>query len=275
MKKTINVKGKEIKIFSQKEDEYISLTDIARYKNPKRTDYLISNWIRNRETIEYLGLWEKLNNPQFNPIEFNGFRIKSGLNSFILSSKQWIKKTGAIGIISKSGRYGGTFAHKDIAFEFATWISIKFKLYLIKEYQRLKIEENEKLKLGWNVKRELVKINYAIHTNAIKENLIPPEISSKEAKIVYASEADILNKALFGKTAKEWSKQNQIHKGNIRDYANITQLVILANLESLNSEFIKQKISQSNRLIKLNQIAIYQTKILINTYQIKKLENKG
>jgi hypothetical protein len=268
MKKEINVKGKKIVIFSQKDKDYISLTDIARYKNPDRTDYLISNWIRNRNTIEFLGIWEEINNPNFNPIEFDGFRKQSGLNSFILTTKQWIDKTNALGIISKSGRYGGTFAHKDIALEFASWISVEFKLYLIKEFERLKLEENKKL--GW----ELVKINYKIHTDAIKENLIPPEISLKDAKIIYASEADVLNMALFGITAKEWKENNPNKEGNMRDYANIIQLVVLANLESLNSEFIKQELSQEERLLKLNKVAISQMKSLIDNKRVKRLEKK-
>lgn len=268
----IEAKGRKINIIFLNNQEFISLTDIAKYKNIERTDYLISNWLRTKQTIKFLGLWEKINNPNFNSIEFDGFRNEAGSNSFILTPHKWINKTNAIGIISKSGRYGGTFAHKDIAFEFATWISVEFKLYLIKEFQRLKIKENKKEKLEWDVRRELAKINYKIHTDAIKENLIPKKITKEEANIIYASEADILNKALFGITAKEWKKLNPKKKGNIRDYSKIIQLVVLSNLENLNSEFIKQKIIQKERLIKLNEIAITQMKSLIKNKNIKKLE---
>ena len=257
----INVQGTEISYYQHKEEDYISLTDIAKYKD-SRTDYLISNWLRNRMTIEFLGLWEKINNPEFNSIEFDGFRKKSGLNSFILSPKKWIEKTNSIGLISKSGRYGGTYAHKDIAFEFATWISVEFKLYLIKEFQRLKTNEISVNNIEWNVKRELAKINYTIHTDAIKENLIPKELSEKEINQIYATEADVLNMALFGTTAKEWRIRHKDKKGNMRDYANVTQLVVLSNLENLNSEFIKQELSQEKRLEKLNLIAISQMKLL-------------
>jgi len=268
----IEAKGRKINIIFLNNQEFISLTDIAKYKNIERTDYLISNWLRTKQTIKFLGLWEKINNPNFNSIEFDGFRNEAGSNSFILTPHKWINKTNAIGIISKSGRYGGTFANKDIAFEFATWISVEFKLYLIKEFQRLKIKENKKEKLEWDVRRELAKINYKIHTDAIKENLIPKKITKEEANIIYASEADILNKALFGITAKEWKKLNPKKKGNIRDYSKIIQLVVLSNLENLNSEFIKQKIIQKERLIKLNEIAITQMKSLIKNKNIKKLE---
>jgi hypothetical protein len=273
VKKRINIKGTEIVIFSEKNTDYISLTDIARYKDSERSDYILQNWLRTRSAIEFLGLWERINNPNFNSIEFDGFRIQSGLNSFSLTPKKWIEKTGAIGIISKTGRYGGgTFAHKDIAFEFASWISAEFKLYLIKEFQRLKIEENERLALGWDVKRTLARINYKIHTDAVKENLLPPEISKKQANIIYANEADVLNVALFGITAKRWREINSNKKGNLRDYAEIEQLVVLSNLESLNAEFIRQKISQSERLIRLNKIAIIQMKSLIGNSGVKKLK---
>ncbi|HAQ62664.1 TPA: DNA-binding protein, partial [Candidatus Delongbacteria bacterium] len=218
-------------------EDFISLTDIARYKDPDRTDYIIQNWLRNRTTIEFLGIWEKLNNPDFKPIEFDGFRNQAGLNSFVLTSKQWVEKTGAIGIASKSGRYGGTYAHKDIAFEFATWISVEFKLYLIKEFQRLKEDENTILKLEWNLQRIISKINYRIHTDAVKEKLIPPELSKEQINYVYASEADLLNAALFGMTAHEWRKKNPDREGNIRDHAELIQLVVLSNLESINSVF--------------------------------------
>lgn len=200
----INVLNNEIAVYSQNDEDYICITDIARYKNSDRTDDLIRNWLRNRNTIEFLGIWEQLNNPNFNPVEFDGFRKLAGLNSFTLTPSQWIEKTNAVGIISKPGRYGGTYAHKDIAFEFASWISVEFKLYLIKEFQRLKDEEFKQL--GWDIRRNLTKINYRIHTDAIKENLIPPELTKAQANLVYASEADVLNMALFGMTAKEWRK---------------------------------------------------------------------
>jgi hypothetical protein len=261
MKAQIKVLGNEITIGFNEKKDYISLTDIAKFKD-LRTDYIIQNWLRKRGTIEFLGLWEKINNTLFNPIEFEGFRDQAGLNSFILTPKQWIEKTNAKGLISSSGRYGGTFAHKDIAFEFAAWISTEFRLYLIKEFQRLKEEENEKHSLDWDIKRNLAKINYRIHTDAIKNNLIPEEISKSEEKLIYASEADILNLALFGKTAKEWQEQNSELKGNIRDYAEVSQLVCLSNLENLNALFIKEGLEKSKRLEKLNKIAIEQMTIL-------------
>jgi hypothetical protein len=270
--KTINVKGTEVVILFQENNEYISLTDIARYKDSSRTDYIIQNWLRNRNTIELLGFWEILYNPNFNPIEFDGFRKQAGLNSFTLTAKQWIEHTNAIGIISKAGRYGGTYAHKDIAFEFASWISIEFKLYIIKEFQRLKEDENNRLKLEWNLQRTLAKINYHIHTDAIKENLIPPLISKHKAKLTYASEADLLNVALFGITASEWRESNPAAEGNIRDFATIEQLVVLSNLESINAVLIRQGLTQSNRLYQLNQIAITQMKSLVNAKSLKKLK---
>ena len=273
--KTINVKGKEIVIFSQKEEDYISLTDIARYKNPDEPKDAIKNWMRNRSTIEFLGLWEKLNNPDFKGVEFDSFWQQAGSNHFTLSPQKWINTTQSIGIISRSGKLGGTYAHKDIAFEFASWISSEFKLYLIREFQRLKIEENERKKLGWSLKRDLAKINYKIHTDAVKENLIPPEITKQEEKIIYASEADVLNKAIFGMTAKEWRDLNPNNEGNIRDYANVSQLVVLSNLENFNSEFIKENIRQGERLVKLNKIAISQMKSLINNKKVKQLEDKS
>ena len=266
----INVLNNEVRLYSVKEEDYISLTDIARYKDSKRTDYIIQNWLRNRNTIEFLGIWEHLNNPDFNPIEFDGIKKQAGLNSFILTAKRWTGLTGAIGIISKAGRYGGTYAHKDIAFEFASWISVEFKLYLIKEFQRLK--EYEQKQLGWDIRRNLVKINYRIHTDAIKSNLIPSELSKKQINLVYASEADILNMALFGKTAKQWREENPEQKGNIRDYANISQLVCLSNLENLNAHFIQQGLSQSERLQVLNDTAIQQMKLLTDDNARKYLE---
>jgi len=272
MKKKINIWDKEINFYKQKDEDYISLTDIARYKDKERTDYIISNWLRNRNTIEFLGIWEHLNNPNFNPIEFDGFRKKAGLNSFVLTAKRWIEKTKAIGLISKPGRYGGTYAHKDIAFEFASWISVEFKLYLIKEFQRLK--EYERKQLGWDIKRNLAKINYRIHTDAIKENLIPKKITKEQSNKIYANEADVLNVALFGMTAKEWRENNKDKKGNIRDYSNVSQLVCLSNLENLNALFIDEGIAQNQRLIKLNKIAIKQMKLLTENQSIKKLELK-
>ena len=275
MKKTINVKGKEIVIFSQNAEEYISLTDIARYKNPNEPKDVVKNWLRSKSTIEFLGMWEEINNPDFKGVEFDSFLRQAGSNAFVLSPQKWIEKTDAAGLISRSGKGGGTFAHKDIAFEFASWVSAEFKLYLIKEFQRLKVEENERLRLGWDVKRELVKINYKIHTDAIKENLIPPEISDRDAKMIYASEADVLNVALFGMTANEWKERNKDKEGNMRDYANVIQLVVLANLEALNSEFIKEELSQEERLIRLNKIAISQMKSLVETKRVKQIGDKG
>jgi len=271
MKKIIT-QGLKIYTFRQNENDFISLTDIARYKDKERTDYIIQNWMRTMDTVGFLGIWEKINNPNFKPIEFEGFKNKAGSNSFSLTPKRWIETVNAIGMINKSGRYGGgTFAHKDIAFEFATWISPEFKLYLIKEFQRLKIEENERLILGWDAKRMLTKINYRIHTDAIKKHIIPIQVSSAQANTIYANEADVLNMALFGMTAKEWRDKNPKLAGNIRDYSDVTQLVCLANLESLNAEFIRQELPQSQRLIKLNGIAIIQMRSLLDNSSIKKL----
>ena len=266
----LTVLNKDISFYKQQEEDYICLTDIARYKNADRTDDLIRNWLRNRNTIEFLGIWEHLNNPDFKPVEFDGFKKQAGLNSFTLTPSQWIEKTNAIGIISKAGRYGGTYAHKDIAFEFASWISVEFKLYLIKEFQRLK--EQEQKQLGWDIKRNLAKINYRIHTDAIKENLIPPELTKNQINIIYASEADVLNMALFGMTAKDWRDKSNDKKGNVRDYANAAQLVCLSNLENLNALFINEGLSQNARLTKLNQIAIGQMRLLTEDAQVKKLE---
>ncbi len=270
--KTINVKGTEVAIISNKDKDYISLTDIARRKDAARTDYIIQNWLRNRNTIELHGFWEMLYNPDFKPIEFDGFKKQAGLNSFTLTAKQWTERTNAVGIISKSGRYGGPFAHKDIAFEFASWISIEFKLYIIKEFQRLKEEENSKLKLEWNLQRTLAKVNYHIHTDAIKEKLIPPAVSRQQSSFTYASEADLLNVAQFGMTAREWRGANPDLEGNIRDHAVIEQLVVLSNLESINAVLIYQGLSQSDRLSQLNQIAITQMKSLVNAREMKKLK---
>ncbi|AGB02929.1 KilA-N domain-containing protein [Methanoregula formicica] len=257
---TITVLDRDVAVISRNNEDYICITDIARYKNPDAMDDLIRSWIRNRNTIEFLGIWEQLNNPDFNPVEFDGFRKLAGLNSFTLTPRQWIEKTRARGIVSKSGRYGGTFAHKDIAFEFASWISVEFKLYLIKEFQRLK--EDERKQLGWDIRRNLAKINYRIHTDAVRENLIPPELTKPQINAIYASEADVLNMALFGMSAKEWRENNPKKNGNIRDYADISQLVCLSNLENLNAHFIGDNLPQPDRLEKLNRIAIHQMTLL-------------
>ena len=251
------------------EEDYICLTDIARYKNKDATDDLIRNWLRNRNTIEFLGVWEQINNPAFNPVEFDGIKKLAGLNSFTLTPKQWIQRTAAVGVISKAGRYGGTYAHKDIAFEFASWISVEFKLYLIKEFQRLKEEEHKTL--GWDIRRNLAKLNYHIHTDAVREHLIPPELSPAQTALIYASEADVLNMALFGKTAAQWRGENPGKKGNIRDQAGSAQLVCLSNLENLNALFIAEGHVQSERLRRLNQIAIQQMRILSGDRRLPKL----
>ncbi|HSV73112.1 MAG TPA: KilA-N domain-containing protein [Chthonomonadales bacterium] len=266
----IDVKGTSVTVISGGADDYISLTDIARYKDSERTDYIIQNWIRNRNTIEFLGIWEHLNNPGFNPIEFDGIRNQAGLNSFVLTSKRWIEATGAIGITAKAGRYGGTYAHKDIAFEFASWVSVEFKLYLIKEFQRLK--ETEREQLGWDIRRNLARINYRIHTDAIKANLIPPQLTPHQINLIYASEADLLNMALFGKTAQQWRTDKPGNKGNLRDEANASQLVCLANLETLNAHFIHQGLPQSERLQLLNQTAIQQMKLLLADSGVRRME---
>ena len=257
----IIVKDTSVTVISVNEKDYISLTDIAKYKSDDPAS-VIGNWMRNRNTIEYLGIWESLYNPNFKLLEFDEFRKEAGLNAFTLSPQKWIQTTAAIGLISKSGRYGGTYAHKDIAFKFASWISVEFELYIIKEFQRLK--EDEQKQLGWNAKRELSKINYRIHTDAIKHNLIPAEISEKQASMIYANEADVLNVAMFGMTAKMWREQHPDLKGNIRDYATINELICLSNMENLNAIFIEQGIPQRERLIKLNKIAIRQMEILEN-----------
>ncbi len=266
----IDVKGTSITIISGGKEDYISLTDIARYKDNDHTDDLVRNWLRNRNTLEYLGIWEQLNNPNFNPVEFDGIKTRAGLNSFTLTPKRWIEATGAIGITSKAGRYGGTYAHKDIAFEFASWVSVEFKLYLIKEFQRLK--EGESQQLGWDIRRNLTKINYRIHTEAIKAHLVPPRLTPQQITHIYASEADLLNMALFGKTAKQWRDENSHSKGNIRDGANASQLVCLANLETLNAHLIQQGLAQSERLNLLNQTAIHQLNLLLADAGVRQLE---
>lgn len=267
---SISIHGIEISLVKNQAEDYISLTDMARFKDMERTNYIIQNWMRTRYTIEFVGLWEKLHNPNFKSIEFDAFRNEAGSNSFILTPQRWIEATNAIGIVSKSGRYGGTYAHKDIAFEFGSWLSADFKLYLIKEYQRLK-EDEQKL-IGWNAKRELAKINYHIHTDAIKQNLIPSEITAKQKAILYASEADVLNVALFGVTAKEWRESNPTLKGNIRDYAQINQLICLSNMENINSVLINENVPQSERLVKLNHIAIQQMRVLAEVENRKLLK---
>ena len=263
----IHVLDREVVVCVQNEEDFICITDIARYKNPDSTDDLIRSWIRNRNTIEFLGIWEQLNNPDFNPVEFDGFRKQAGLNSFTLTPRQWIEKTRARGIISKPGRYGGTYAHKDIAFEFASWISVEFKLYLIKEFQRLK--DNERQTLGWDIRRNLAKINYRIHTDAVQEKLVPPELTKPQIHAIYASEADVLNMALFGMSAKGWHKKNPDKKGNIRDFADISQLVCLSNLENLNAHFISDNLPQAERLARLNRIAIHQMTLLTNDATVR------
>jgi len=267
----IKVQNTEIAIYTLESKDYISLTDIARYRNSDSPADVVKNWLRSRSTIEFLGLWEKLNNPAFKLVEFDQFRNEAGSNYFVLSPKKWIDSTNAIGITSKSGKYGGTFAHQDIAFEFASWISAEFKLYILKEFQRLKQEEIEQKRLEWNVSRTIAKVNYVIHTDAVKAHLIPADISKHKKKFIYADEADLLNIALFGKTAQEWRKDNPEAKGNIRDFATLEQLVVLSNLESYNSELIKQKISAEERLKQLNKIAIDQMCVLIENKSIKKI----
>lgn len=265
----LNVQGKEINIIQSNSQDYISITDMLKAKDG---DFFISDWLRNRNTIEYLGIWERIHNPDFNYGEFAIIKSQAGLNNYKLSVKEWVEKTNAIGIKATSGRYGGTYAHQDIAFEFGMWISAEFKIYLVKEFQRLKEEENSSKKLEWNLQRTISKINYRIHTDAIKENLIPISLTANQKNFIFADEADILNVALFGKTAKEWRAENPNEKGNIRDTATIEQLVVLSNLESINAMLIQQEIIQQERLIKLNEIAISQMKSLINTNALSKLK---
>jgi hypothetical protein len=271
-KSTIEVQGAAITVLSEQEKDFICLTDIARVKNADRSDDLVRNWLRNRNTVEFLGIWEKLNNPGFNSVEFDGIKMVAGLNSFALTPKQWIERTCAIGIVSHAGRYGGTYAHKDIAFEFASWISVEFKLYLIKEFQRLKEDENLRLSLAWNLNRTLSKLNYRIHTDAIKAHLIPAVVTSAQAAITYASEADLLNVALFGQTAKQWRNANPNLEGNMREYATIEQLLVLANVEGMNAEFIHMGLSQGDRLKRLNEIAIRQMQVLITAPALKQIK---
>jgi hypothetical protein len=266
----IVVKGAEIAVFALNETDFISLTDMTG--SFKEGSGLIGKWITNKNTLEYLGTWEKINNPNFNYPEFGVIEQEAGINRFIMSVGQWIERTGAISMVVKAGRYGGTYAHKDIAFHFAMWLSPEFQIYLINEFQRLKADENDRLKLEWNLQRTLAKVNYQIHTDAIKENLIPKELSKSQTSLLYANEADILNVALFGITAKQWRDENPNADGKIRDMATIEQLVVLSNLESINAVLIHQRLSQSERLTQLNKIAITQMNSLINNKNIKKLK---
>ena len=259
---TIEVQGTAITIVSREKGDYISLTDIAKHRNTQESFAIINNWMRSRSTIEFIGLWEELSNPDFKPLEFERFRTEAWSNYFVLSPQRWIEATHAIGIVSKSGRYGGTYAHTDIAFEFASWISPSFKLYLIKEFQRLKVDENRRLSLAWNLNRTLSKLNYRIHTDAIKAHLIPAVVTPAQAATTYASEADLLNVALFSQTAQQWHAANPKLQGNMRDHATIEQLLVLANIEGMNAEFIHMNLPQGERLKRLNQIAIRQMQTL-------------
>jgi hypothetical protein len=271
-KSVIEVQGISIGILNKNNQDYISLTDIARYRDTQEPFSVINNWMRSRSTIEFLGLWEKLSNPDFKPLEFERFKNEAGSNYFVLSPQRWIAATNSIGISSTSGRYGGTYAHKDIAFEFASWISVEFKLYLIKEFQRLKEDENVRLSLAWDLNRTLSKLNYRIHTDAIKKHLIPDAVTPAQAAFAYATEADLLNVALFGKTAKQWCEANANLKGNMRDHATIEQLLVLANIESMNAELIHMELPQGERLKRLNEISIRQMQILTAATAIKKLK---
>jgi hypothetical protein len=271
-KESVNVRGTEIAVLTLNRDDYISLTDMAKYKNAEATGLVISHWLSTRYTVEFMGAWEKLHNPDFNVTEFSNIKNESGGNGYVLTSKQWIEKTGAIGIIAKPGRYGGTYANRDIAFEFATWISPEFKLYLITEFQRLKEDEQQRQSLEWNLQRTLSKINYRIHTDAVKEQLIPKEVTRAQAAAVYASEADLLNVALFGMTAAEWRNQNPDKDGNVRDHATLEQLVVLSNTESINALLIRQGMPQNERLVQLNIAAITQMKSLIGGRLTKRMK---
>jgi len=269
-KSIIEVQGTSIAILSQPGGDYISLTDMVR--NFDGAGALIEQWLKNKDTVLFLGVWERINNPGFNSLEFEGIRNEAGRNSFFLSAKKWIDLTSAKGLIASAGRYGGTYAHKDIAFEFGSWLSPEFKLYLIKEFQRLKDEENDRLQLSWNLQRTLAKINYRIHTDAIKETLIPPSVTKAQASALYASEADLLNVALFGQTAKQWRDAHPDAEGNLRDHAPLEQLVVLTNLESLNSVLIRQGLPQPERLRSLNEIAITQMRTLLSAGNVKRLK---
>ena len=275
-KEKISAKGFDIEVYTEDfKNDYISLTDIAKYKNTDDPRFVIQNWMRNRNTLEFIGLWEALNNPNFNRVQFDTFRNEAGLNRFTMTPSKWIESTGAIGIVSKSGRYGGTYAHYDIAMEFASWLSPEFKLYIIQDYKRLKSNENSRLSLGWNLNREISKINYKIHTDAIKEHLLK-DLTSEQLSFKYASEADMLNVALFNKTAKEWREENQNLKGNMRDYASLNELLVLANMESYNAVLISKGMEQKERLIELRKLAITQLMSLkkLGDSSIKKLKGK-
>ena len=262
IKETIHANGFDISIYTNDfQNEFISLTDIAKYKSDAPND-VIKNWMRSRDTIEFLGLWESLHNPDFKPVEFDGFRTQAGANAFTMSPTKWIEGVNAIGIVSKSGRYGGTYAHSDIAFEFASWVSAEFKLYIIKDYKRIKSDENSRLSLNWNLNREISKLNYKIHTDAIKENLIPAELTPNQIAFTYANEADLLNVALFGMTAKQWRDNNPDKKGNIRDYATLNQLLVLSNMENYNAIMIDQGKPQSERIVALHEMAVKQLETL-------------
>lgn len=272
-KLNIDADGVQVEVrYGGADGDFISLTDIAKYRTAENPGYVIQNWMRTRNTVRFLGLWEHFHNPEFNYIEFEAIEREAGLNSFVLTPKRWVEQTSAKGIVTKQGRYAATFAHQDIAFEFASWISPEFKLYIVKDYQRLKSEENSRLSLGWNLNRELTKINYRIHTDAIKEHLIPEDISSKAQSFIYANEADVLNVALFGKTARMWRNENPDAKGNVRDEASLRELIVLVNLESMNAELIKLGLSRADRAIRLNKMAIEQLRVL-NESDERKLLN--
>ena len=275
-KDTINAKGIEIGIYTEDfQNEYISLTDIAKFRNADDPRYVVQNWMRNRDTVEFLGLWEELHNPSFNRVQFDAFKNDAGANRFVMTPSKWIEGTGAIGIVSKSGRYGGgTYAHSDIALEFASWISAEFKLYIMKDYQRLKSDENSRLSLTWNLNREVAKLNYRVHTDAIKNNIIPSDLTPEQMSYVYADEADMLNVVLFGMTAKQWRDKNKDKKGNMRDYASISQLLVLANMESYNSILINQKKAQAERMKLLRELEIQQLTVL-ERIDVKMLPQSG
>ncbi|MGI6783099.1 MAG: KilA-N domain-containing protein [Aminivibrio sp.] len=269
----IKAKGAEITVLSiGTADDFISLTDIAKYKNREEPNVVVANWLRNRNTIEYLGLWEQLNNPEFNPLEFEEFLNEAGANAFTLSPMKWTSATNAAGMFVRAGRGGGTFAHKDIAFKFASWISAEFELYVIKDYQRLKEDENSRISLDWNIRRILAKVNYKIHTDAIRDNLIPPKLTARQKSFVYADEADLLNTAIFGMTAAEWRGANPDRSGNIRDYATIEQLLVLANLENVNALFIGKGMTQEERVKELNRFARQQLEQLLENRNLKRLK---
>ena len=277
-KETITAKGLKIGIYTEDfQNEFISLTDIAKYRNSDDPRFVIQNWMRNRNTVEFLSVWEELHNPDFNRVQFEAVKEEAGLNRFVMTPAKWIEQTNAIGIVSKAGRYGGTYAHSDIAMAFASWISPEFQLYIMKDYRRLKQDENSRLSLNWNLNRELSKINYKIHTDAIKENLIPPELTQAQKSFTYANESDMLNVALFGMTAKEWRKTNPNKSGNIRDYATLNQLLVLANMESYNAILINQGITQQERLVLIRNLVVKQLKATekITLSELKQLETKN